>query len=147
MKIGILGIGMVGQTLGDKFVQLGHHVVMGSRDFSNEKAVEWASRNGDNASHGAFSDAAEDGEGALEALEMAGSEALSGKILVDVSNPLDFSRGMPPSLIVCNTDSLGEQIQLKYPDTPVVKAFNTLSAELMVNPGKLPEEHYRSRRH
>jgi NADPH-dependent F420 reductase len=150
MEIGILGTGMVGQTMGDKFVQLGHEVVMGSRSKTNEKAAEWASRNGEKASSGEFSDAAAfgeiifncvKGEGALAALGMIGSEMLAGKILVDVSNPLDFSRGMPPSLLVCNTDSLGEQIQQQFPDTSVVKAFNTLTAELMVNPGKLPGDH------
>jgi predicted dinucleotide-binding enzyme len=77
----------------------------------------------------------------LAALETTGSDVLAGKILVDVSNPLDFSRGMPPSLFVCNTESLGEQIQQKLPDTSVIKAFNTLNAELMVNPGNLAEEH------
>jgi predicted dinucleotide-binding enzyme len=131
MKIGILGTGMVGQTLGDKFVQLGHEVFMGSRNSTNEKAVEWASRNGSRAFHGEFSQAAMfgeivfncvKGEGALAALEMTGPEGLEGKILVDVSNPLDFSRGMPPSLLVCNTD-------------------NTLTAELMANPENLPEDH------
>ena len=150
MKIGILGTGTVGQTLGDKFIQLGHQVLMGSRNGSNEKRVEWAARNGDKASHGTFSEAAAfgeivfnciKGEGALAALEITGSEKLAGKILVDVSNPLDFSRGMPPSLFVCNTESLGEQIQQKLPDTSVIKAFNTLNAELMVNPGNLPDEH------
>ena len=149
MKIGILGTGLVGQTLGDKFVQLGHEVFMGSRNSTNEKAEEWASRNGSRAFHGEFSQAAMfgeivfncvKGEGALAALEMTGPEGLDGKTLVDASNPLDFSRGMPPSLLVCNTDSLGEQIQQQFPETSVIKAFNTLTAELMANPENLPED-------
>ena len=123
---------------------------MGSRNSANEKAAEWVSRNGERASHDVFSEAASfgemvfnciKGEGAMAALEMTGSEALAGKILVDVSNPLDFSRGIPPSLLVCNTESLGEQIQEQFPNAKVVKAFNTLTAELMVNPGNLPEDH------
>lgn len=150
MKIGILGTGMVGQTMGDKFVQLGHEVYMGSRNRNSDKAAEWSSRNEGKSFHGEFSQAAAfgeiifhcvKGESALAALEMTGSEALEGKTLVDVSNPLDFSRGMPPSLLVCNTDSLGEQIQKQLPNTSVIKAFNTLTAELMVNPGNLPGDH------
>jgi predicted dinucleotide-binding enzyme len=77
----------------------------------------------------------------LPALTAAGAGNLAGKVLVDVSNPLDFSKGFPPSLLVCNADSLGEQIQRAFPDAKVVKALNTLSAPLMVNPAALAGEH------
>lgn len=63
--------------------------------------------------------------------------ALGGKVLVDVANPRDFSQGVPPTLAVCNTDSLGEQIQRALPTTKVVKALNTMNASLMTDPGAL----------
>jgi 8-hydroxy-5-deazaflavin:NADPH oxidoreductase len=148
MKFGVLGTGMVGQTLGGKLVELGHEVKMGSRRAGNEKAVAWASEAGERASEGSFADAAEFGEvvvnatsgtAALEALEAAGGGNLAGKVLIDVANPLDFSQGMPPRLSVCNDDSLAEQIQRAYPDARVVKALNTINASVMVSPGALGE--------
>jgi 8-hydroxy-5-deazaflavin:NADPH oxidoreductase len=81
------------------------------------------------------------GVASLEALRMAGAEALAGKILVDIANPLDFSGGMPPKLSVCNDDSLGEQIQAAFPATKVVKTLNTVNAHLMVEPASLPGDH------
>ena len=81
------------------------------------------------------------GSASLEALKLAGADNLNGKVLVDVANALDFSKGMPPTLTVCNTDSLGEQIQRAFPDAKVVKALNTMSNEVMVNPGLVPGEH------
>jgi 8-hydroxy-5-deazaflavin:NADPH oxidoreductase len=144
MKIAILGSGMVGETLASKFIELGHEVMMGSRDKENAKTKEWSAKMSGKGKTGTFKEAAEFGEmvfnctagmHSLEALEMAGAQALAGKILVDVANPLDFSRGMPPTLSVCNTDSLGEQIQRAFPDARVVKALNTVAAPVMVNPG------------
>jgi predicted dinucleotide-binding enzyme len=146
MKIGIFGTGMVGAAIGNKLVSLGHEVKMGSRTANNDKAVAWTKAAGANASQGTFADAAGFGElifnctqgaGALDALNAAGAGNLKGKILIDISNPLDFSKGMPPSLFVGNTDSLGERIQAAFPDTLVVKTLNTVTAELMVNPGKI----------
>lgn len=143
MKIAILGSGMVGETLASKFIALGHEVMVGSRDKENAKTKEWSAKMNGKGKTGTFKEAAEFGEmvfnctagmHSLEALEMAGAQALAGKILVDVANPLDFSRGMPPTLSVCNTDSLGEQIQRAFPDTKVVKALNTVAAPVMVNP-------------
>jgi predicted dinucleotide-binding enzyme len=143
-----LGTGGVGQTLATKIVGVGHEVCMGARDASNEKAAEWASANG--AGHGTFADAAGFGEAivnatagtaSLEALEAAGAERLAGKVVIDVANPLDFSGGMPPRLSVCNDDSLAEQIQRAFPDARVVKALNTMTASLMVDPGLVPGEH------
>ncbi|HLL00510.1 MAG TPA: NAD(P)-binding domain-containing protein [Myxococcaceae bacterium] len=146
MKIGILGTGMVGSTLGNKLVSLGHEVKMGSRTANNEKAVAWAQGAGAKASQGTFADAASHGElvfvctqgaGTLDALHAAGAQHLKGKILIDLSNPLDFSKGMPPTLFAGNTDSLGERIQAAFPDTRVVKTLNTVAADVMVDPGKV----------
>ena len=150
MKVGVLGTGVVGQTLGGKLVSLGHHVVMGARQAGNDKATAWAAAAGPSASAGTFADAAVHGDlivnatagtGSLEALEAAGSENLAGKVLVDVANALDFSGGMPPSLSVCNTDSLGEQIQRRFPEARVVKTLNTVNADVMVQPGIVPGGH------
>jgi predicted dinucleotide-binding enzyme len=150
MKIAVFGTGMVGSTIASKLVSLGHEVKMGSRSASNEKAVAWAREAGARASSGTFADAAGFGEvifnctlgnATLDALNAAGARALEGKVLVDVSNPLDFSQGMPPSLFVFGRDSLAEQIQRAFPRTKVVKALNTISANVMVDPGRVPGEH------
>jgi predicted dinucleotide-binding enzyme len=146
MKIAILGTGVVGETLGSKLVELGHDVRMGSRTANHEKAVAWTKKAGARASQGTFADAAAFAEWvfnctagtvSLEALKLAGAQNLNGKVLVDVSNPLDFSKGFPPTLSVCNTDSVGEQLQRAFPDVKVVKALNTVTTGVMVNPGKL----------
>ena len=151
MRIGVLGTGVVGETIGTRLVALGHEVRMGSRDAANPKAAAWAAAaGGAGASHGTFADAAAFGEivfnctsgnASLDALAMAGAEALDGKPLVDVANPLDFSRGFPPSLTVCNTDSLGERIQAAFPGARVVKSLNTMSAHVMVDPSRVPGRH------
>jgi predicted dinucleotide-binding enzyme len=143
MKIGILGTGMVGSAIGTKCTQLGHDVKMGSRTATNEKAVAWVQQNGKHASQGTFADAAAFGEivfhcthgvASLAALDLAGAQNLKNKILIDIANALDFSKGMPPSLSVCNTDSLGEQIQRAFPEVKVVKTLNTMNCNIMVNP-------------
>jgi predicted dinucleotide-binding enzyme len=150
MKIAVLGSGMVGQTIGSKLVELGHEVRMGSRMATNEKASEWAKKAGSKSSHGTFEDAAAfgaivfnctNGIGTLDALRMAGAKNLAGKVLIDVSNPLDFSKGFPPTLSVCNTDSLAEQIQREFPEAKVVKTLNTVNCVLMVNPSQLAGDH------
>lgn len=145
MKTGILGTGMVGQALGTKLVQLGHHVTMGSRTPDNANAAAWAAANGVNASQGTFAEAAAlsemvflctKGEATLEVIRLAGTAAFANKVVVDVSNPLDFSRGMPPSLLLCNTDSLGEQVQKALPAARVVKTLNIVHCDVMVAPAK-----------
>lgn len=150
MKIGVFGTGAVGQALGGKLVQLGHEVKMGSRAAGNAKASAWAQAAGAGASEGSFADAAAFGElllnctagtGSLAALQAAGAANLAGKILIDAANPLDFSKGMPPTLTVTNTDSLGEQLQRAFPETKVVKALNTVTNAVMINPGALAGEH------
>lgn len=150
MKIAVLGTGMVGETIGSKLVALGHEVKMGSRSATNEKAAAWVKKSGAKASQGTFADAAAFGEllfnctsgsGSLEALNAAGKKNLEGKILLDLSNPLEFSKGMPPTLFVSNTDSLGEQIQRAFPELKVVKTLNTINANVMVDPARIPGEH------
>jgi len=150
MRIGIIGTGIVGSTLGTKLVQLGYEVKMGSRTSSNEKAAEWVKNAGSKASQGTFADAASFGEilfnctsgnVSVEALKMAGAQNLKGKVLVDVANALDFSKGMPPTLTISNTDSVGEQIQREFPEAKVVKSLNTMAAQVMVNPMSVPGEH------
>jgi len=148
MRIAVLGTGMVGRTLGSKLVELGHEVRMGSRSAGNENAAEWAA--GAGASAGDFADAAGFGEmilnctsgtGSLEALAAAGAQNLAGKVLIDVANPLDFSRGFPPTLTIANTDSLGEAIQRAFPQVRVVKALNTVNCAVMVDPSRVPGDH------
>ena len=150
MKIAILGTGMVGNALGTKLVQLGHEVTMGSRTATNEKAVQWAEPLGQNAHTATFRDAAAFGEivisctsgtHSMEALQMAGTEPLRGKILIDVSNPLQQEKDGGMILAFCNTDSLGEQIQKAFPWTRVVKALNTVNCEIMIEPSRVPGDH------
>ncbi len=141
---------MVGQAIGTKLVQLGHQVSLGSRSANNEKATEWVKANGKNAAQGTFAEAAAFGQlifnctagvGSLAALNLAGAENLNGKILIDIANPLDFSKGMPPTLTVCNTDSLAEQIQRAFPKVKVIKTLNTVNCNIMVNPSLLKDDH------
>lgn len=148
MQIGVLGTGMVGAAIGARLVELGHEVMMGARAADNPKALEFAATHG--AQAGTFRDAAAFGElvfcctaghATLAALEAAGQEALAGKILIDLTNPLDFSRGMPPTLFVSGDDSLGEQVQRALPQTRVVKTLNTINAQIMIYPERIPGDH------
>src|SRR5512140_1017468 len=132
MRISVLGTGMVGNTIGTALVKKGHEVKMGSRSANNEKAAAWVAQNGSNASQGTFEDAAKfaeiifnctKGEHSLDVLKAAGKQNLANKILIDVANPLDFSKGMPPTLFLVNDTSLGETIQREFKDTKVVKTL------------------------
>ncbi len=143
MKIAVLGTGMVGETIGSKLIEFGHSVFMGSRTTSNEKAKAFEAKHNGRAKAGNFAEAAVFGEiifnctagsGSINALEMAGERNIAAKIIVDIANPLDFSRGNPPVLSLSNTTSLGEEIQRRFPDAMVVKALNTMWCGLMVNP-------------
>ncbi len=149
MNIGVLGTGMVGSSIATKLVQLGHSVRMGARAAGNEKAVAWAVQSS-SASEGSFADAASFGElvfnctagaATLDALRAAGASNFEGKLLLDLTNALDFSRGAPPQLAVCNDDSLGEQIQREFPDARVVKTLNTMNHLVMVEPSRVPGDH------
>ena len=154
MKIGIFGTGIVGQTLAAALAAKGHAVMIGTRDpaatlsrdtgnaFNSTPFRDWKSAN-PTIQLGNFAEAARFGEvlvnatsggGAMAALEGAGADALGDKVMLDIANPLDFSKGMPPSLTVCNTDSLGEQLQRAFPRLRVVKTLNTTNALVMVNP-------------
>ena len=150
MRIAVLGTGTVGKTIGSKLVELRHEVTMGSRSPDGDALLEWAGEAGERGSGGTFADAAAAGElvfnctaggASLDALAAAGAENLAGKTLIDVANPLDFSRGMPPTLSVCNDDSLGERIQAAFPQARVVKALNTVNAAIMTAPDKVPGDH------
>jgi len=161
MNIAVLGTGVVGRTLAARLAGLGHEVVIGTRDpaatmartepggFGTAPYPQWQ------AEHPqvrllAFADAAgfadliinaTSGTAAMAALVAAGEAGLAGKVVIDVANPLDFSRGMPPTLDPVNTDSLGEQIQRVFPAARVVKALNTMNCQVMVEPGRVPGEH------
>jgi predicted dinucleotide-binding enzyme len=150
MRIAVLGTGTVGRTIATKLVDLGHEVTMGSRSSDSEALRDWLKDAGEAAGGGSFADAAAAAElvfnctaggASLDALAAAGADNLAGKILVDVANPLDFSHGMPPTLTVCNDDSLGERIQAAVPQAKVVKALNTVNAEVMVAPEKVGGDH------
>jgi hypothetical protein len=157
MRFGILGTGIVGKTIATRLAGLGHDVMVGTRDpqetmsrtetdrYGNPPFNAWQEEHRE-VSLGTFAEAAAHSEtvinataGAisLEALEQAGEENLNGKVLIDIANPLDFSRGMPPTLLVSNTDSLGEQIQRRFPEVKVVKTLNTMNAYVMVDPAQL----------
>ncbi|GAB3069884.1 NADPH-dependent F420 reductase [Pedococcus soli] len=160
MKIAVLGTGTVGQALAGRLSELGHDVVTGTRDpqatlartepdgMGNLPYAAWATEH-PQVTLAPFADAvvgadvvvnATGGSAAIPALQAAGAEALAGKVVLDISNPLDFSQGFPPTLFVKDTDSLGEQIQREFPQARVVKSLNTLTAELMVRPASLGAE-------
>ena len=129
MRIGVLGTGVVGRTIAAKLRELGHDVLIGSRS-AGEDAVPFA----DAAAHGELVFNCTAGAASLEALGAAGAEKLTGKVLIDVTLPLDFSQGRPPRLFVCNDDSLGEQVQRAFPEARVVKTLNTVNSAVMVDP-------------
>ena len=157
MRFGILGTGVVGKTLAGRLDGMGHEVMVGTRDpedtlsrtepdqYGNPPFGTWQQEHPDvrlstfaeAAAHGEIVVNSTAGAVSLEALEMAGEDNLNAKVLIDVSNPLDFSRGMPPTLWVSNTDSLGERIQRRFPEARVVKTLHTMNAYLMVDPTQL----------
>lgn len=158
MKVGVLGTGIVGRTLAAKLSSLRYEVIIGTRDvevllartepdqMGNEPFRDWSRAQGDSVSVSTFADAtngaemvinATAGSASLAALKLAGAESLGDKIVVDIANPLDFSRGFPPSLSIVNTDSLAEQIQRAFPRTKVVKTLNTVTARVMVEPREI----------
>ncbi|OGK20937.1 NADP oxidoreductase [Candidatus Roizmanbacteria bacterium RIFCSPHIGHO2_01_FULL_39_8] len=162
MKIAVLGTGMVGRAHAAKLAELGHEVTIGTRDVAkttsetkpdqmgNPPFSQWQKEHS-HVKLETFENAVKNTDMILEALHGAVAvevlkaleSSLTGKILIDIANPLDFSKGMPPSLFVSNTDSLGEQIQNTLPKTRVVKTFNTMNAMLQINPQMLANgEHH-----
>lgn len=144
MKVGIIGSGEVGRKLADGFIELGHQVKLGSRDPKQSKIIDWINKHDkEKASSGTFAETASFGElvvlatlweGTAEAIQLSNSENLAEKIVIDVTNPLDFSKGMPPSLALGHTDSGGEAVQRMLPNSKVVKAFNIVGNPHMVHP-------------
>lgn len=144
MKIGILGSGDVGRRLADGFIELGHIVKIGSRNPHQEKITEWmAKHDKPKVSSGTFAEAASFGEldviatswaGTVDAIGMADPNNLAGKVVIDVINPLDFSKGMPPRLAIGHTDSAGETVQRMLPDSKVVKTFNIVGNPHFIHP-------------
>ncbi len=156
MKVAIIGSGIVGQTLGKKLVEMGHDVILGTRDplkLDESKGWagslnDWLNAVGNKATVATFATAAAHGEiiinathgmASLAALQIAGAENLRGKILIDVANELDFSQGMPPKSLATDTISLGEKIQAAFPNTKVVKTLNTMNCQMMVDPKQLAD--------
>lgn len=157
MRVGVLGTGVVGRAIGARLVELGHDEKIGTRNVAQTLARAEPDRMGnppfktwqqqhpkvkletfsEAAAHGEIIVSATNGAASLEVLRQAGEPNLAGKVLIDISNPLDFSKGMPPTLSVSNTDSMGEQIQREFPRAKVVKTLNTVNAYLMVGPGQL----------
>jgi 8-hydroxy-5-deazaflavin:NADPH oxidoreductase len=146
MKISLLGTGLVGRTVAPALAALGHEVVVGTRDPDATRARDdWASPVADLPlrDFAAVAEGAElvvnatNGQGSLAALGEVGAEALAGTVVLDIANPLDFSAGFPPTLSVKDTDSLAEQIQRAFPEARVVKALNTVNANVMVDPSRV----------
>jgi hypothetical protein len=151
MRVGILGSGPVGKALGKGFASRGYDVMIGSGSPTKAELKEWLKATKGKTSTGSFAEAAAHGDiivlcpigsAALEVIDMAHPSNFRGKIVIDVTNPLDFSNGMPPGLFVGTTDSLGEQIQRKLPEASVVKCFNIVGNSTMVDPmikGEVPD--------
>ncbi|MFJ5560718.1 NADPH-dependent F420 reductase [Streptomyces sp. NPDC093250] len=161
MRYAVLGTGVVGRTIAGKLASLGQEVVIGTRDpqatlartepdgYGNPPYSRWQAEHrqvrlesfADAAAHGEVVVNTTAGLSSLQALESAGAAHLAGKVVIDIANPLDFSQGMPPLLDPVNTDSLGERIQRSFPDAKVVKTLNTMNAQIMVDPARVPGAH------
>ena len=154
MKIGIIGSGTVAQTLGNKLIGLGHDVVLGTRDpekLDDPKRFgatlrEWKSQTEGRAKVATFKDAAAHGEllinatsgqVSVDALKLASADKVGAKVLIDVANELDGSKGMPPRALASQERCLAEKIQAAFPDLKVVKSLNTIGAPVMVDPKAL----------
>ncbi|WP_055529611.1 NADPH-dependent F420 reductase [Streptomyces graminilatus] len=161
MRYAVLGTGVVGRTIAGKLTSLGHEVAVGTRDpqatlariepdgYGNPPYSQWQAEHpqvrletfADAAAHCEVVVNTTAGLRSLDVLHSAGAANLAGKLVIDIANPLDFSRGMPPSLDPVDTDSLGERIQRAFPDAKVVKTLNTMNAKIMVDPARVPGAH------
>ena len=154
MKIGIIGSGVVAQTLGAKLIDLGHDVVLGTRDpakLDEKKNMagtlrEWIAKTNKKGKVATFQEAAAhgdllfnvtNGQSSIEALKLAAADKVGTKVLIDTSNELDFSKGMPPGALASQSNCLGERIQAAFPNLKVVKSLNTIGAPVMVAPQAL----------
>ena len=147
MKIGVLGTGIVGETIGTALVNKNHTVMLGSRKAGNEKSAAWKKKAGERASTGTFDDAALygeliflclNGEHTLDAMRSVNTQNLNNKIIIDLTNPLDFSGGMPPKILEEFRDtSLGEKVQEHVPNAYVVKTLNTVNCNVMVDASRI----------
>jgi 8-hydroxy-5-deazaflavin:NADPH oxidoreductase len=161
MKAAVMGTGIVGRVIAERLTSVGHAVTIGTRNvketlaraekdaYGNPPFAEWRQLN-NSIQLGTYAEAAStadiifnctQGQGSVDALKQAGESSLRGKIIIDIANPLDFSKGAPPILSPGNTDSLGELIQRTFPETKVVKTLNTMNCFLMVNPAALSGDH------
>jgi predicted dinucleotide-binding enzyme len=150
VKIAVLGTGTVGTTLASKLIDLGHEVALGARSADNPTAASWAAGAGPRASSGTFADVAAGVDLLVNATAGAHSAAalgavapadLSGKVLLDIANPLEFREDGTVVLSISNDDSLAETLQRAHPDLRVVKTLNTMSSFVMVDPAAVPGEH------
>jgi predicted dinucleotide-binding enzyme len=161
MRVAVMGTGMVGRVLSARLAELGHDVAMGTRNVAvtlaktesdrmgNPPMSQWQGEHpvvqlmtfADAAQHGELVINATSGDATLAVLEAAGTANLAGKVLIDISNALDHSSGFPPTLSVCNTDSVAEQVQRAFPEARVVKALNTMNCLVMADPSRLPGDH------
>lgn len=161
MKIAVIGTGMVGRGLAGALADLGHDVVIGTRNPKRTLArtepdamgtpayPHWQAEHPEVSlltlpeagAHGEVVLNATNGQNALAALQGVGAEVLAGKILLDLALPLDLSQGLPPTLTIANTDSLGEQIQRAYPETRVVKSLTSVYYQVMTDPSRVPGPH------
>lgn len=161
MKIAVIGTGMVGRAIAHRLNGLGHDAVIGTRDPEATLArtepdpkgtppfAQWHADHQETrlvtmaeaGAHGEIIVNATGGADSIAALELVGREALAGKVLLDIALPLDLSEGMPPKLLVANSDSLGEQIQRAFPEARVAKSLSTVQFEVMIDPTILPGRH------
>lgn len=161
MHIGVLGTGMVGRALAGRLDELGHDVVVGTRDpyatlvrtapdaMGNQPFSVWQRQHravelvplAQAGAHGDLLVNATAGAASVAALAAAGVDGRDGVVILDVANPLDYSAGFPPALTVSNTDSLAEQIQRLFPRARVVKSLNTVNARVMIDPARVPGDH------
>lgn len=162
MKVAVIGTGAVGQAIATKLSLLGHKVFIGTRNVSESrsktKADDWGTpgigswiKEHPEVDLLPFKQAVENGKdliifavagmAAFDCLEKIGKDQLDNRVLVDITNPLDFSQGFPPTLSICNTESLGEKIQNSYPRVKVVKGLNTVTSAIMGNPETIEGDH------
>jgi predicted dinucleotide-binding enzyme len=150
VKIAVLGTGPVGTMIASKLIELGHEVALGARSADNPTATAWAAGAGPSASNGTFARAAAGadllvnataGAHSVDALGAVSPADLSGKVLLDIANPLEFRQDGTVVLSVSNDDSLAETLQRAHPDLRVVKTLNTMSSYVMVDPAAVPGEH------